>query len=317
MSREPVDAFGEIFMRLPFLRVLREWAPKAQITIIPGLGGAPYWETLVLPLVSALADEIIRTELPDPARRRFDWVFDLEGDPRTSFFLRSLARKNFHTTALRGLLNFPHPPIYHGKHVAKRYLGLLHQATGQAIDDLWPWPIPHAYREAAQQLLPTGPEYVGIAPEAGVQVTGKCWPINQYTSLANHQTALGRTPVIFLSGREEGWEKHFKQIPNALFPLSQNKETSSGVPSDPVLTVALAERLHVAVANCSGTGHMLALGGAPIVTLFGPSKAEKFSPLARRFKHLKPVGNKKNIDGITLESVTEAVENIIGSPLRQ
>lgn len=316
MSREPVDAFGEVFMRLPFLRVLREWAPEAQITIIPGLGGAPLWENLVFPLVRDLANTIIRSELPDPAQQCFDWVFDLEGDPRTSFFLRRLARKSFHTTALRSLLNLPHLPIYHGKHVAKRYLGLLHQATGQAIDDLWPWPIPHAYREAAKHLLPKGPEYVGIAPGAGLQVTGKCWPIDRYTKLAKHQAALGRTPVIFLSGREEGWEKHFKQIPNALFPLSQNQETTNGVPSDPVLTAALAERLHVAVANCSGTGHMLALGGAPLVTLFGPSKAEKFSPLARRFKHLKPSGNKKNIDGIALESVIEAVENIIGSPLR-
>lgn len=315
MSREPVNAFGEIFMRLPFLRVLREWAPEARITIIPGLGGAPYWETLVFPLVNDLVDEIIRTELPNPARRSFDWVFDLEGDPCTSFFLRRLARKSFHTTALRGLLNLPHLPIYHGKHVAKRYLGLLHQATGQAIDDLWPWPIPHAYREAAQQLLPTGPEYVGIAPGAGVQVTGKCWPIDQYTSLANHQASLGRTPVIFLSGREEGWEKHFKQITNALFPLSQNQETSSGVPSDPVLTAALAERLHVAVANCSGTGHMLALGGAPLITLFGPSKAEKFSPLARKAAHLKPADGGKNIAVISIESVIKAIDHIFSPPI--
>lgn len=315
MSREPVNAFGEIFMRLPFLPFLREWAPEARITIIPGLGDAPFWETLVFPPVTGLADEIIRTELPDPARRRFDWVFDLEGDPRTSFFLRRLARKNFHTTALRGLLNFTHLPIYHGKHVAKRYLGLLRQATGRPVPPPWPWPIPEPYRQAARNLLPSGPEYIGIAPGAGLQFTGKCWPIDRYVSVAKHQADLGRTPVIFLSGGEAGWESHFQQIANVRFPLSENSAGATGVSSDPMLTAALAERLPAAVANCSGTGHMLALGGAPVVTLFGPSSAEKFSPLARKATHLKPADGGKNIAGIPLESVITAIDHILSPPL--
>jgi ADP-heptose:LPS heptosyltransferase len=133
--------------------------------------------------------------------------------------------------------------------------------------------------------------------------------------LAVHQAALGRTPVIFLSSREEGWEKHFRQITNALFPLSQNQETTSGVPSDPVLTAALAERLHVAVANCSGTGHMLALGGAPLITLFGPSKAEKFSPLARKAVHLKPTDGGKNIAKISIKSVIKAIDHMLSPPI--
>jgi ADP-heptose:LPS heptosyltransferase len=315
MNREPVDAFGEVFMRLPFLRVLREWAPQAHISIIPGFGGAPLWEVLIYPLVKDLVNEIIRSEIPDPAQRKFDWVFDMEGDARTSFQLRRLARKNFHTAALRGFLNLPHLPINHGKHVAKRYLGLLQQATGVPTPPLWPYPIPEAYRQAAKQILPLGSEYIGIAPGAGVQVTGKCWPIERFVSVAKHQSEQGRIPVIFLSGSESGWESHFQSIPHVRFPLSENSTEATGVPSDPVLTASLAERLHAAVANCSGTGHMLALGGAPLVSLFGPSKAEKFHPIARKAVHLKPADGGKNISGIALDSVIAAIESIISPPL--
>jgi ADP-heptose:LPS heptosyltransferase len=315
MNREPVDALGEIFMRLPFLRVLREWAPQARVTIIPGLGGATFWEELVSPLVNGLADEIIRTAIPDPAERRFDWVIDLEGDPRTSFLLRRLARKNFHTTALRGLFNLPHLPLYHGKHVAKRYLGLLRQATGAQVPPPWPWPIPEPYRQAARKLLPSGPQYIGIAPGAGVKVTGKCWPLERFASLAMQQSDLGRTPVIFLSGGEAGWESHFQHIPNVRFPLAENDPQASGVPSDPALTAALAERLHAAVANCSGTGHMLALGGAPLVSLFGPSSAVKFHPLARKSAHLKPADGGKDISAIPLDDVLAALEKTLTPPL--
>jgi len=315
MSREPVDAFGEVFMRLPFLRSLREWAPSASITIIPGLGGAPLWETHAQPLVVNLVDEIIRTGIPKPGERRFDWVFDLEGEPRNSFYLRRLARKKFHTTSLRGFLNFPNRPLYHGKHVAGRYLGLLNQATGVPVPPPWPWPLPEPYRMAARRLLPPGPEYVGIAPSAGNKTNGKCWPLDHFVRLAEHQSDKGRTPVIFLSIGESGWESHFQHMPDVRLPLSENTPESSGVPSDPILTAALAERVCAAVANCSGTGHMLALGGAPLVSLFGPSNAAKFHPLARKALHLKPADGGKDIAKIPLSDVCAAVEKIITPPI--
>jgi ADP-heptose:LPS heptosyltransferase len=60
---------------------------------------------------------------------------------------------------------------------------------------------------------------------------------------------------------------------------------------------------------------MLALGGAPVVTLFGPSHAEKFHPLARKANHLKPADGGKNIAGIPLESVIDAIDHILAPPL--
>lgn len=161
--------------------------------------------------------------------------------------------------------------------------------------------MPEAYREAALELLPSGPAYIAIAPGAGRQVTGKCWPVDRYAALARRQAEMGRVPVILLATHENGWEEHFAEIPGAKFPLSENLAHHSRVPSDPTLTVALAERLSVAVANCSGTGHMLALGGVALVSLFGPTKPAKFAPLARQGECITTGDGCKDITRISLK----------------
>ncbi|MGJ8633755.1 MAG: glycosyltransferase family 9 protein [Luteolibacter sp.] len=315
MNREPVDAMGEVFMRLPFMKALRKWAPEAEITIIPGIGGAPFWEELLAPITWPLFDHCIRDKMPDPAAKKYDLVLDMEGDAENSFFLRKFSKGRFYTCALRGMLNLPRFPCYHGKHVAEKYLGTLRQVTGAPCEPEWPWDVPEVYRRAADRLLPGGETYVGIAPGAGVQVTGKLWPTENYVALAEGQATLGRVPVIFLGTREEAWRGRFASIPGVRFPLQENLESGSGLPSDPVLTMTLASRLSVAVANCSGTGHMLATGGAPVVTLFGPSSPKKFRPLARKARLITPpAAGGTDVSTIVLGVVEKAVEEIIEIP---
>jgi len=99
MNREPVDALGEVFMRLPFLRALRAWGPEARITIVPGIGGASFWEELVRPISASLVDETIRDRLPQKPRS-FDWVFDMQGaSPNLLFSEAFSARLVFHNVA--------------------------------------------------------------------------------------------------------------------------------------------------------------------------------------------------------------------------
>ncbi|MBM3603141.1 MAG: hypothetical protein FJX22_05130, partial [Alphaproteobacteria bacterium] len=49
-----------------------------------------------------------------------------------------------------------------------------------------------------------------------------------------------------------------------------------------LLTIALAQRFAVGVANDSGVGHMLAVANTPLVSLFGPTDPGKFSPISER-----------------------------------
>jgi ADP-heptose:LPS heptosyltransferase len=74
--------------------------------------------------------------------------------------------------------------------------------------------------------------------------------------------------------------------------------------------MALGQRLAVAVANCSGIGHILAAGGAPMVSLYGPTPPDKYAPYTPALITLRAqdFGETGEIDNIPLEAVSAAVE---------
>jgi hypothetical protein len=74
-------------------------------------------------------------------------------------------------------------------------------------------------------------------------------------------------------------------VPGALFPEIDN-DLEEGV-AGPLLVVAMGGRLAAAVANDAGPGHMLAAGGAPLLSLqLSRRKAVKFPPAAVRLEML-------------------------------
>jgi ADP-heptose:LPS heptosyltransferase len=88
----------------------------------------------------------------------------------------------------------------------------------------------------------------------------------------------GRVPVFFLGPQERGLLADIRAaVPGARFPEWEGRS-----PAGPIFAIALAERLAAAVANDSGTGHMLAAGGVPLVSLFSKHDPVKYAPRARR-----------------------------------
>ncbi len=83
------------------------------------------------------------------------------------------------------------------------------------------------------------------------------------------------TPVFLIGPAEREWETGIRAaLPQAILPLTDL--------DGPPVTMALGTRLSAAIANDSGTGHMLAAAGVPLVSLFGPTAPEKFAPAAQR-----------------------------------
>jgi ADP-heptose:LPS heptosyltransferase len=97
-------------------------------------------------------------------------------------------------------------------------------------------------------------------------------------------------------------------VPGARFPLQEG----GGAPS-PLLTIAVAQRLVGGVANDSGTGHLIAAAGCPLVSLFGPTRAAKFAPAARRLEIVaaQEFGGDA-MDAIPLHAVDEALGRLLG-----
>ena len=147
----------------------------------------------------------------------------------------------------------------------------------------------------------------------------KCWPLDRFIALARRQEERGRVPVFLLGPQEEAWEAPLRAaVPRARWPL-QSDEAKARFQCSPLLTVALGRCLGAAISNDSGTGHMLALSGVPLISLFGPTRPDKFAPLTPRLTLLtaQAWGGGAEMERIPVLAVDTALETALaGSALQ-
>ncbi len=324
------NALGENVLKLPLLLALDQAFPGARIAWVPGTSGAFHLRDQLAPMVGGRIDEFI-TDLAIPTDpraalfvalrhghpildRHFDLIVDTQRYLGRTLFLRRIPHQRFISGTWRYVLSNARPPRplkRRPPRLIDKLLGLAAAAAGQPIAVPNPFPLPQAWRVRAAELLPAGPVYVGLSPGAGNQETGKCWPLDSFVALARTQVERGRVPVFLLGPEESGWHTPLHgAVPQALFPEQRNAAAAPGGIGGPCLVAALGEHLSVAVANCSGTGHLLAAGGAPMVSLYGPTRPEKYAPFARALICLKAQDyGSDRTRAIPLDAVQAAVEH--------
>jgi len=320
-----LDATGDGLIKLPFVRGLRALFPAARITWLAGKGPSAYRGALA-PLVHGLLDEVLDHQGDGPGLgsrvaeligpkplggRAFDLVIDTQRRLLTTLIVRRIPHRRF-VSAAGGFRLSDARPATRGKPaaMAAQLAQLAETAAGRPLPPLLPaLPADPAADAEARHLLPPGPVYVGLAPGAGGR--HKCWPLARYLWLGAGLAERGMVPVLFLGPAELDWQAEIRaRLPQALMPLQQAGAIT------PMLTIALARRLAAAIANDSGTGHLLAAADIPLVSLFGPTPAEKFAPggVAVRVVRAQTFG------GDTMESIPEpavrsALAEALGDPL--
>ena len=310
------DQLGDALLKLPAIAALRQAFPDHHITWLAGCGRSIFSSKLV-PLISGMVDEVRddltlgkhwgelwRSPLGD---RYYDIIIDTQNIIRCSLILKRVPHRLFVSAAAGFRLSDKKPGTgeeYEGS-LANRLITLIRLASGRHVMPVPRLNIPQQCREAAVRLLPDGPVYIGIAPGAGDR--RKCWPLERYIDLARRQLQEHRVPVFFLGPAEAGWLASIRTaVPEALYPEQEHAERQI---SGPLLSIALAERLALAVANDSGTGHLLAAGGRPLLSLFGHTSPEKFidQHTQRIIIQARDYGG-KDIALIPLDDVAERVD---------
>lgn len=311
-----LDPIGEAAIKLPFLHALRAAFPTACITWLAGKGHSVYAKEMA-PLVAGLVDEVIenagigsrvgelfgRRPLP---LRHFDLVIDTQHRGLTTLILRRIRHHRFLSGTGRFIFSDIRPPeLTKPTSLAKQFELLIELASGQPPAPMGPLPRDPATEHTADTLLPAGRHYVGFAPGAGMPE--KRWPLDHFVAVAKAQTAGNRTPVFLIGPQESALVGSLREaIPGALLPLQETAEIT------PALTVSLARRLDAAVTNDCGTGHLLALAGIPLVSLFGPTLPEKFSPAARKLVILRAqTWGGDTMDRIPVSAVIEALNGLL------
>lgn len=315
-----LDRVGDGLLKLPFVRGLRQAFPGARITWVAGKETSVYASVLA-PMVDGLIDEVIEHAgiglspweiLRRPLQgRRFDLVIDTQRIFWTSLSVWRIRHGAFISPAGKFLLSSAKPPkgYKRPKSMQRELLDLLEIATGQSFPTpkTLALPMTGALRAEAAALLPDGPVYAGIAPGSGGRP--KCWPLERFVALAQEQAEKGRVPVFLIGPGEREWEADLRAaVPEALFPLqADGVEARHGF--SPLFTIALAECFHVGVANDSGVGHMMAIGGKPLVCLYGTTVPEKFMPMSERLTVIRAAdfGGREMAD-IPYDAVSDAVD---------
>jgi ADP-heptose:LPS heptosyltransferase len=310
-----LDLVGDGLMKLPFLRALRAAYPAARITWLAGKGKTVYAGALA-PLIKGLVDEVIEDahignrwwELltPRPLRgRHFDLILDTQRRVLTTLIVRRIrhhcfisAAADWHLSDVRPVEGTVKPPA-----MIRQMLALIELAAGRPSTGDAPLILDPATEAEAERRLPTGAVYVGLAPGAGGK--HKCWPLEKFIALAMRQVKAGRIPVVFLGPDERQWEDEIRDaVPGVLLPLDFG--------ASPLLTIALGRRLAVAVANDSGTGHMMAAAAVPLISLFGPTSPDKFAPVTPTLTILQAQSFGGDVmEAIPLSAVADAVDAIL------
>jgi len=281
-----LDLLGDGLIKLPFLQTLRARCPAAQITWAT-LEGPSVFGGALAPLAAGLIDELaaqvgprgkgLAAYLRRPLRgRAFDLTIDTQLGLGTTLWLRRVRTRRFVSAAAGWALSQGRPAQRaRARSLAGQLRALLAAALGEGPWIATPPALPPVLLGQATALLPAGPRYLGLAPGAGGQ--HKRWPLERFVALAREAAASGFVPVLLLGPNEAALAPELRlALPAARLPLQD--AAAEGLEPGPLLTLALAQRLAVAVANDSGTGHLLAAGGAPLVSLFGPTDAAKFAP---------------------------------------
>lgn len=316
------DLVGDGLMKLPFVRALRHAFPAARITWCAGKHDSVYAHALK-PLVAGLIDEVIeRAGFERPLRlllrrpldgRHFDLVIDTQRGVPATLLLRRVRHGRLVSGAADFLLSDVRPPKGYRRpeSMVRQMLDLLAFAAGAPTVADAPLALADDAIRAAEAALPAGPVYVGIAPGAGGR--HKCWPLDRFVVLARTQVEQGRRPVFILGPGEADWACRLRSaVPEALIPCSDPASGRAGS-DDPVFTIAVGRRLAAAIANDAGVGHLLAAADVPLVSLFGPTRPEKFAPAAR---HLAVIDARAfgatEMTAIPVAAVAATLERMLG-----
>ena len=283
------EAIGDALYKLNFIKNLRYNFPDSKITWLAGQGKTEYSYTLK-PLVNNLIDEVIDNLKigvnpfiefikPSPIKKEYDVIIDTQTVVLPTLCLKKIKHKIFLSASAKWIFSDLKPNNFSIKNTSLNdrlniFIKLINNnEVKYGKKDI---KIEDKYIKLSNTLLPKGKTYIGISPGAGDKA--KIWPLNKFVKLAQGQVNKNRIPVFFLGPDEKNLLEIIKKdVPQAIFPEWTDTAIKSGL-KGPILVIALAKKVNVAIANDSGTGHMFAVAGTKLISLFSKHNSIKYAP---------------------------------------
>tara|TARA_Y100000590_G_scaffold382944_1_gene453277 strand:+ start:39 stop:1028 length:990 start_codon:yes stop_codon:yes gene_type:complete len=254
---------------------------------------------------------IVRKRLKMLNIETFDLILDLQSKIRNSLILKIIPHKKFVSPTFNFQLSKPKLEIKKENRITKTILkavNILFEKNYQFME----YNINKIHKKfhlESEKLLPNK-NYVGFSITQGNVYRKKEWPLDNVIEISSKLLEKGKIPVFFIEKKNiELKNKINSLLPNALFPEHESEL------SCPSLVSCLGKRLDFAISIDNGVMHMLSLSKVPMITLFGPTDAEKFAPNYEQSIILdsKKIYNSKNVADITVGDVLQAAKQFLNS----
>src|SRR5947207_4378533 len=283
---------GDVVLSLPALGAIRKRFPEARITVAVGKPGAEVVglsgfanKTLVVDRVglrdvfNPLSVFRLFKLVKDVRKKKLDFVIDLHSLSETNLlgFLSGAPKRLYSRRPGRSLdylANFrPPPPIetdHRKRHLIDRYLDVLLPLGIENSDRLPTLKTRPADAAALERILvkakaEAGAPLIGLFPGAGHP--SRCWPLEQFASLADFLIRNDQVKVlVFLGPEEHALIRNIRQqFPPSIVIIDQL--------TIPQLAAAQA-RLAAFVSNDTGPMHIASAVGTPVVLLLDKAAPE-------------------------------------------
>ncbi len=311
------DILGDALIKLPAVARLHDIFPEYEITWFAGCGPTVYkthLNSLASNLIDVIKDDVVfgkswKEFLSScPINDYYDVIIDTQQKLLCTLSLLRITHGRFISPSLKFLLSDNKPKQlsdYYDVSLQERIMLLFNLAGNTSFEPKLDLNLSDEVTSVADGLLPDTDHYIGFAPGAGGD--NKIWPLESFINVAKEQVDSGRTPVFFLGPKEQDIYLQVKEaIPEALFPEIHNKHEQV---KGPLLAIALAKKLKLAVTNDAGIGHAIALSGCKTITLFGPSNSAKFiSKYDKRIVIEASFFGSKEMTAIPMEVVKQTIE---------
>ncbi len=228
----------------------------------------------------------------------FDRVYDLQTSQRSSFYARLWwpgARPEWSGIAPGG----SHP---HANLLRDPQHTITKQAEQLMMAGIHPTPLPSLPVEHG--TLPpelAGRRFALLIPGSSPRHPGKRWPATRYGELARALVERGLLPVVLGSKSEQALAETIRHTAPTTVDLTGRTELAD--------LVTLARAATVAVGNDTGTSHIAAAGGAPLVALFsGESDPARCAPRGAHVTVLR----RAPLADMAVQTVLNAVDAALG-----
>ena len=191
------------------------------------------------------------------------------------------------------------------KYYLEDLFNLLDLIKEDTVDRSFKIPLPINLENKLNLIFDKNKSYIGFAPGAGEK--NKIWPLENFLKVAKYFENRSYELVFFLGPLENDIKNKIIDIfPKVILPEDLINEFSGTE-----IVMATTKFLSCALTNDSGISHMLSTNYCPVVKLFGPKDANKFTPVSDKILTIssKEFGSKK-LEDITIEHVIKKINEL-------